>query len=188
MQNGDMKRAMKTVAYIGASAVGFVVLAVAGLWLWWKASYYLPPAARVSQEFIRHRAEYTEFVGLLANDPSARFVDQDGRVGWGGTRQRIVREYGHLMQETGVKFVIVGDDGSVEFALLGNGCAICSDSYMGVLYDPASARASDAAWDRIVVTSLDSARLPQENGSVATGLYVVEIEPHWFVYRFGYQE
>jgi len=39
-----------------------------------------------------------------------------------------------------------------------------------------------------VVTSLDSAKLPQEKGAVASGLYVVPIEPEWFIYRFEYQE
>jgi hypothetical protein len=39
-----------------------------------------------------------------------------------------------------------------------------------------------------VVLKAGSSKLPQENGSVATGLYVVEISPDWFVYRFEYQE
>ncbi len=160
---------------------------MAGVWLWWRGSYYLPPAARVRDEFTRHRGEYTEFVKLLDNDPSATFIDRDGRVGMGGTKQLVVREYRHLMRETGAEFVVVGEDGSVEFALWGNGCAICSDSYMGVLYVPTKPSVSDKAW-QIVITSLDSSRLPQENGSVASGLYVVEMEPHWFVYRFEYQE
>jgi hypothetical protein len=31
-------------------------------------------------------------------------------------------------------------------------------------------------------------QLPKEKGQVATGLYVVPIEPHWYVYRSEYQE
>ncbi len=40
----------------------------------------------------------------------------------------------------------------------------------------------------MMVTSLKDANMPQENGSVASGLYVVPIEPEWFIYRFEYQE
>jgi hypothetical protein len=39
-----------------------------------------------------------------------------------------------------------------------------------------------------LVNSLDSATLPKEKGMVATGLYVMPIEPNWFVYRLEYQE
>ncbi len=82
----------------------------------------------------------------------------------------------------------VSEDGSMEFALWGHGCAICSDSYMGVLYFPKDHTAERAGWVQTVVNSLDDARLPQEHGSVATGLYVVAIEPEWFIYRLEYQE
>jgi hypothetical protein len=47
---------------------------------------------------------------------------------------------------------------------------------------------SSAEGAQTVVTSLDSAKLPQEKGNVASGLYVVPIEPEWFVYRYEYQE
>lgn len=93
------------------------------------------------------------------------------------------------MSKIGARNVIIGEDGSIEFALWGDGCAICSDSYMGVLYYPKDHKV-DSSGERAqtVVTSLDSAKLPHEKGAVATGLYVVPIEPEWFIYRDEYQE
>jgi hypothetical protein len=95
-----------------------------------------------------------------------------------GLHSRLIPEYRHLIRKIGAKFVIVGEDGSIEFSLYGFGCAICSDSYMGVRYVPKDRRTvARAGWEHTVVTSLDSAKLPQEHGAVASGLYVVPIEP-----------
>jgi hypothetical protein len=101
----------------------------------------------------------------------------------------MVPEYRQLIRKIEAKDVIIGQDGSIEFSLYGFGCAICSDSYMGVRYVP-KVRRTDApvAPEHTVVTSLDTAKLPQEHGAVATGLYVVPIEPEWFIYRSEYQE
>ena len=43
-------------------------------------------------------------------------------------------------------------------------------------------------WTQKVVQSLESEELPEAHGSVASGLYVIAIEPEWFIYRFEYQE
>jgi hypothetical protein len=47
---------------------------------------------------------------------------------------------------------------------------------------------SHHGWTQQVVDSLESAKLPQERESVASGLYVVPIEPDWFIYRLEIQE
>jgi hypothetical protein len=60
---------------------------------------------------------------------------------------------------------------------------------MGVRYYPKDHKAgSSVEGTQTVVTSLNSAKLPQAKGGVASGLYVVPIEPEWFVYRYEYQE
>jgi hypothetical protein len=69
-------------------------------------------------------------------------------------------------------------------ALWGSGCAICSDTYMGVRYFPGDRNTgSRRAWAPKVVNSLESKSLAQEKGSVADGLCVVQLEPEWFLYR-----
>ena len=78
--------------------------------------------------------------------------------------------------------------GSMEFTLGGYGGPISSDSYIGVRYFPKNPIGSPPGWTQTLVSSLDSTKLPQENGSVAIGLYVVAIEPEWFIFCFEYQE
>ena len=151
--------------------------------------YYLPPEQRVVQQFETNRTDYIRFVALLREDRSIRYVGGDGKVDIDGKHGRVVPEYRELIRKIGAKDVIVREDGSMEFALWGDGCAVCSDSYMGVRYYPKDHKAgSPAGWTQTVVTSLDSAKLPQENGEVASGLYVVPIEPEWFIYRLEIQE
>ena len=157
--------------------------------LFFPAHYYLPPQQRVVQQFESNRADYIRFVNLLRMDQSVRYVGSDGKVDRDGMHGHLVPEYLDLMGKIGAKDVIVRGDGSMEFALWGGGCAICSDSYMGVRYYPKDPKTgSNGGWEQTVVTSLDSAKLPQEKGAVATGLYVVPIEPDWFIYRLEYQE
>jgi hypothetical protein len=38
-------------------------------------------------------------------------------------------------------------------------------------------------WVPKLVRSLDSENLPKERGAVADGLYVVQLEPEWYIYR-----
>jgi hypothetical protein len=38
-------------------------------------------------------------------------------------------------------------------------------------------------WVPKLVSSLDSESLPKEKGAVADGLYVIQIEPEWTIYR-----
>jgi hypothetical protein len=95
--------------------------------------------------------------------------------------------YRDLMGKIGAKSVLVRDDGSMEFTIWGFGCTICSDSFMGIRYSPMNhTKQGRAGWVPTLVSSLDSRNLPQENGSVATGLYVVRLEPEWFIYRLEY--
>jgi hypothetical protein len=184
-----LKRFLKTLLYLCLSFVGLCLLALVGSGLWLKYEYHLPPEQRVRQRFEKNRADYIQFVALLQKDQSAHFVDSDGRVDTDGSHSRLVPEYRGLIYRIGAKSVTVGQDGSIEFSLYGFGCAICSDSYMGVRYVPKNHRKDvPAGWDYTIVTSLDSTKLPQEHGAVATGMYVVPVEPEWFIYRFEYQE
>jgi len=123
-------------------------------------------------------------------DPSATFIGSDGNVNIDGVHSRFVQEYRDLIHKIGAKFVTAGEDGSVNFTLGGFGCALCSDSYMGVRYQPKEPKKVYPGWMQRMqaVTSLESTRLPQENGSVAPGFYVVPIEPDWFIYRLEIQE
>lgn len=184
-----MKRRRKILLYSCLFFIGLCVLAPVGFPLWLKYEYHLPPEQRVRQQFENNRADYSRFVTLLQRYQSARSIDDGGRVGIDGVHSRLVPEYRNLIRKIGAKNVTVGEDGSIEFALYGYGCVICSDSYMGVRYVLKDHKKdSPAGWEQTLVTSLDSAKLPQEKGAVATGLYVVPIEPEWFINRSEHQE
>jgi hypothetical protein len=184
-----LKRPLKILLYGCLFSVGLCLLTPVSFRLWLKYQHHLPPEQRVRKQFENNRADYMQFVTLLQRDQSAHFIDGDGRVDIDGVHSRLVPEYRQLIRKIGAKDVIIRQDGSIEFSLYGFGCAICSDSYMGLRYVP-KVRRTDAPSrsEHSVVTSLDSAKLPQEHGAVADGLYVVPIEPQWFIYRFEYQE
>ena len=151
----------------------------------------LPNEQGVRQNFERHRPDYIRLASLIRVDKSAHFIDGEGDVDIARTSnsKRLVPAYRDLIQKIGVTEVIVREDGSIEFTLGGSGCAICSDSYTGVRYYPKDGNNGvRAGWTQTIVSSLDSAKLPHENGKVASGLYVVPIEPEWYLYRFEYQE
>ena len=183
-----MKKRTKALACISASVFGIAFLGTGGFWAFVKLSYHLPSDERVLHQFQTRKADYVRFVELIKNDPSVRFVDGDGRVDIGDVKWREAPAYRQLIRDIGAKFVLISDDGSVQFVLWGDGCAICSDSYMGVLYLPPDRETPHGGWQHTTVASLDSSKLPQKKGSVATGLYVVPVEPKWFIYRFEYQE
>lgn len=164
--------------------LGFVICAVAST-----AACTLPNEQRVRQNFERHRPDYIRLVSLIRKDQSIHFIDGDGNVDIDGTRDRLVPAYRDLIYKIGAKEVIVREDGSMEFVLGGTGCAICSDSYTGVRYYPKDGKNDvRAGLTQAIVNSLDNATLPKENGQVASGLYVIPIEPEWYLYRFEYQE
>ena len=172
-----MKRLLRILLY----SCLFSVLVLVGLYAWFRYERHLPPAQCVREQFESNRADYIRFVTLLRKDQSARFIDSDGKVDIDGLHGRLVPEYRDLIRKIGAKDVIIREDGSIEFAFWGLGCTICSDSYMGARYYPKDPKTdSPAGWEQTVVTSLDGAKLPQEKGAVATGLYVVPIEPDWF--------
>ena len=184
-----MKRPLKVLLYSCLFLVGLCLAVPISFHLWLEHEYHLPPEQRVREQFRNNRADYIQFVTLLQRDQSAHLIDSGGRVDFGTGHSRSVPEYRDLVRRIGAKDVMIREDGSIEFALYGFGCAICSDSFMGVRYAP-KVRKTDATsgWEPTTVASLDSARLPQEKGAVATGLYVVPIEPEWFIYRLEYQE
>jgi hypothetical protein len=100
-----------------------------------------------------------------------------------------VPEYEEVLKKIGARSVLVRDDGAVDFQLWGSGGAIVSDSYKGVRFAGAkSPRSTSGGWMPVPVTSLEDDKLPQENNKVATGYYILPIEPNWSVYRFEYQE
>jgi len=184
-----LKRLLKILLYSCLFFVGLCLLAPVSFFLWLKYEYHLPPEQTVRKQFENNRADYIQFVTLLQSDQSAHFIDDGGRVDIDGVHSRLVPEYRNLIRRIGAKFVTIREDGSIEFALYGFGCAPCSDSYMGVRYVPRVRKAAaPGGWEQTTVASLDSGKLPQEKGAVATGLYVVPIEPEWFIYRLEYQE
>jgi hypothetical protein len=184
-----LKKVLRVLLYGCLSAVGLFVFAAAGLWWSWTPHYYLPPQQRIHQQFESHKVDYTRFITLLVKDPSAKYIDSDGKVDIDGIHSRFVPQYRDLIRKIGAKFVTIREDGSVEFALWGDGGTVVTDSYMGVRYDPKNLKAvSRPGWTQTMVASLESVGLPQENGSVASGLYVVPIEPEWFIYRLEIRE
>jgi len=71
----------------------------------------------------------------------------------------------------------------------GSGGPLMSDSYMGVRFGPWAGYSNQSALRGItVVKSLQDSNLPKENGRVASGYYVVPIDPNWCMYRYEYQE
>lgn len=158
--------------------LGLGLLVPVSFYFFLRHEYHLPPERRVREQLASNRADYIRLVTLLKEYDTGRFIDISGDVDLGGLQTRQVPEYRHLIRKIGAKDVLMREDGSIEFTLWGFGCAVCSDSYMGVRYVPKDhKRDSPAGWEQTLVTSLDSAKLPQEKGAVATGLYVVPIEP-----------
>jgi hypothetical protein len=179
-----VKTSRKVLLYVLISVVGSSLLLLVSLTLWRSWQRHLPNEQTARQEFTAHAGEYGRFVSLLRLAPEDQLIGSDGIVRDRRGASRFVPEYRDLMQTIGAKFVVVRDDGSVEFALWGFGCAICSDSYMGVRYLSAQhERQANAGWKAQLVGSLDDQSLPHENGSVADGLYVVQIDPEWSLYR-----
>lgn len=182
-------KVLKVALYACVSGIGLCMLAAVGFWSWMKWESHLPPEQSAREHFATHRADYVRFAALLRKDPSARYVDSDGKVDIDGIHERLVPEYRDLAHMLGVKFVIVREDGSMDFVVWGAGRPIKPYSYMGVRYYPKIHRTDiRPGWVQSVVTSLESDKLPQEHGSVATGLYVVAVEPEWFIFRFEYRE
>jgi hypothetical protein len=178
----------RILVYSCIFSVGLCLLAAVGSRSWLKHEYHLPPEQRVREQFENNRADYVQFVTLLQSD-TVHFIDDSGRVDIDGVHSQLVPEYRRLIHKIGAKDVLIREDGSIEFSLYGSGYAVCSDSYMGVRYVPKVLRTNSlSGWKQTPVTSLESAKLPHENGAVANGLYVVPIEPEWFIYRFDYQD
>ena len=165
--------------------LSFLVLLVAVcLFLWVSREHHLPSEQSAREQFDTHKSDYVRFVALIRQDPGTKSIGNDGNSSAAPANTRLAPEYRDLIRRIGAQFVDVREDGSVEFALRGSGCAICSDSYMGVRYFPEDHNTrARLAWAPKLVNSLESKSLPQERGSVADGLYVVQLEPEWFLYR-----
>lgn len=184
-----MKRTLRVPLYIGLSAVSLLLLSAVGFSAWMSSEPRLPSEQTARQQFAIHQTDYARLASLLCKVPRDQIIGNSGTAPDQGAIVRLAPEYRELMQRIGAKFVDVRHDGSVEFALWGSGCAICSDSYMGVLYRPLQSEVrTHAEWTSKMVKSFDDKNLRHKRGSVADGLYVVKIEPEWFIYRFEYHE
>ena len=184
-----MKATLKILLYVSLSAVSLLIIAAIGSFAWLRWEQHLPSEQTAREQFEVHRTDYIRFASLLRQDTGVRFISSDGSVGMNANAARVVPEYRDLMRRISVKDVMVREDGSIEFTLWGFGCVICSDSYMGIRYSPVQVSPQTRpGWTQILVKSLDSKNLPRENGSIADGLYVVPLEPEWFIYRFEYRE
>ncbi len=137
------------------------------------------------RQFESHRADFVQLVALLQKDPSLA-VEGNMNIDGGDP---LAQTYRKLIKRLGLKSVKVGEDGSIDFAVYSVGCTICTDTDVGVRYFPRDHKKNAYSyWTPIEVASLDSAKLPQENGAVASGLYVMPIEPDWYVYRLEIEE
>jgi hypothetical protein len=184
-----LKATLRGLLYVIVSAVSVLLVAVVGVFAWVRSEQHLSSDQEARQQFDAHRTDFVRFASLLRQDTGARTITSVGGASNDTNHPRIVPEYRDLMREIGAKDVLVRDDGSMEFALWGFGCAICSDSYKGMRYTPKDSKAgTHRGWVPTLVDSLDSNDLPQEHGSVANGLYVVQLEPEWFIYRLEIHE
>jgi hypothetical protein len=175
---------LKVIGYACGGIVLLGLMAVLTVWGCMKWQYHLPPPEQAALQFQQHRPDFIRLASLLRKNPSG-IVPKDG--GWVDVDKD--PDCRALARAIGSKFVTVYTDGSMNFALWGFGGAIMSDSYLGVRYYPSDHRTDiRPGWTHTVVNSLRSDELPQEHRSVATGLYVVPIEPEWFIYRQEYQE
>lgn len=178
----------KTLLYVSLAAVGLFLISIIGFSSWLPWERHLPSEQTARKEFQSHQADYIRFAVLLRQESGYEFIGGDGGVRMNSDHVRVVPAYRDLISRIGAKNVIVREDGSIEFTLWGSGCAICSDSYMGIRYSPMQNISRRCpGWTPIPVNSLDSKALPRENGHIADGLYVVQLEPEWFIYRFEYR-
>lgn len=184
-----VKRTLNVLLCIVFAVVGLFLVTLAGLRSWALPEQRLPSEQTARQSFLNHRADYARLISLLRQVPGDQVIGNEGTVLDHGIAARLVPEYRELMRKIGAKSVVVRRDGSREFTIRGSGCAICSDSYMGLVYLPLHHDAQeDHGWTGKLVKSLDDKNLPRAEGSVADGLYLVPIESEWFIYRFEYHE
>lgn len=175
------------IAFVAAPAMLILVLLAFGLLLVFGGSSYTAPGeAEVRKQFEEHKPAYARFVALLHQDPSARFIDCYGDVGIDRDHKRVVPAYRRLLRDIDAKFVTVWRDGSIHFTLAVNGGSIASMSYVGVRYVPRSyceEAIPRRTFTPVLVDSLDVAQKKLwDRPSKAEELYVVPIEPRWFVF------
>ena len=183
------KAVSKGSLYISLSALALLLLLAVGVFAWTQGEQHLPSDQEARRQFDSHRTEYIRFAARLRQDLRAGIIESDGSVSSATRQVGPVEEYRDMMHSLGAKAAVVREDGSIEFELWGVGCAICSDSYKGLRYAPGDFKAdARTGWMPKLVKSLDSNDLPQTNGSINDGLYVVQIEPEWFIYRSEYHE
>jgi hypothetical protein len=170
--------------YVCLSGAGLFLIVLVGAFAWIRWQYHLPNDRQARHQFDTHRAEFMRFASLLRRDATATTINSEGVVDAFTNHARVAPEYRDLMRRTDTKEVYVRPDGSIEFQLWGFGCAPCSDSFKGMRYFPIDAEPlPGGGWVPKLVSSLDSESLPKEKGAVADGLYVIQIEPEWTIYR-----
>jgi hypothetical protein len=187
IQIPTVSAARRACVIFGAVAISGLTLAIV-LWAAWRIEYHRPSEQSIRGNFSKHRADFVHFAQMVGSD-GCEFISSNGSVSIGGLYRRNVPEYGRLMRAIRAISVQVAENGTIEFTLGGFGGAISSDSYAGVYFNPNdSSKKSGHGWDATIVRGISDEQLPKENGLVATGLYVIPIEQHWYVYRFEYQE
>jgi hypothetical protein len=181
-----VKAILRTLLIACLSIVGLFVFVVIGFIVWTRWQYHLPSDQSAHDYFRNHRAEFILFAELLAKDPVPKRITPSGVVELlvPPASRMTIPGYQELMSSTGAREVFVRPNGTVEFELWGFGCAPCTDSFKGMLYVPASGRPiANEPWPPISVNSLNDESLPKQNGAIADGMYVIPVEPKWFIYR-----
>lgn len=166
---------------------GSLALVAAGLFIL-RRPPHMPSEREAARVFAERQPALEKLARRLENEGGELHLARDGTLSL-GTPRRVVPAYGELMREVGAQFATLRADGSREFTLWGDGGAISPNSYMGFRYCPESARlGARPGWRPAEVASLGDAALPQENGHVAAGLYVVRLEGRWSLFRFKYPD
>lgn len=168
--------------------LGLTILGLLGLFGYVQWQYHVPDEHRARDLFEAHRTEFLQLARLLKTDGHYEYVVADKWFDKNLKSSPLSLERRRLFKSLGAKFVIVRDDGAIDFAIWGFGGAIISDRYLGIRYQPRDFKGFQAGWGPIAVKTLRGSELPQDKGSVASGLYEMELEPEWFIYRLEYQE
>ena len=183
-----MNRSAKNMLrLIGMAFVGICGL-VAFAWYSMPIRGYLPSDRQARVVFDQRRTSFDRAAEVLQKEKCVGVIASDGTSSNPMCSIPVAIRRA-LVQETGAKTIVLGDDGSMEFALWGTGCAICSDSYKGFLYLPTGARPGQVrGWVPAFAISLEDDALPKANGKVSDGLYLLPIDSEWAIFRIKYGE
>lgn len=179
-----MKATLKLLLFAGLSIFGLIAIAVLAFGAWVRWQYHLPSDEQARQQFVSHRGDYDRLVTLLLQDPGVKMILPSGEVDPYGPHPRNVPAYSDLIHKIGAKTVFVRPDGAIEFELWGFGCAPCTDSFKGMRFAPLGSHPQyPYGGAPRTVNSLEDKSLPNHQGVVADGLYVIPLDDQWSIYR-----